>query len=387
MTAINDEGTSLFSFANAFSTNVWLATVATSLVVGFVVWFIDWLMMQPTPGAPQPRENPTTLPTVLLKEHSLAESNSDKSDAPSHTETMTLQLDRYVWESLGRGMQTRDMVANSLPGNIVILGYAFFMLVIVTLFTASTTANITATRLQTTIRGIQDLPNKQVATWEGYISVLQRMGINAVGLPWNSNGDEQNMIESVANGTFQALVLEHNFLQKIVGNSCNLTLVGDRFAFYDEAVAFRVNFSNPDLINAYNDALIKLREMGDTKTLEKTYFEPPEPACRSSAVASVEDESMMIVWSQVAGLWIVLGVFIGVSFFIVVLHHAHARWTRHKVNEVTVQVIRSTSQFMSRTISQRKSSGGSRKDGQAPRKLHSIGEEEQHGIETFRSIL
>ena len=328
MTSVKDHGNSLFSFANAFSTTVWLATVATALAIGFVVWFVDWLMMQPTPGAPA-KENPVSLPTIYLKESPpiIENNNSNKSDEDlQETETMTLHLDSYVWSSLGRGMQTRDMLASSLPGNVLILGYAFFMLVIVTLFTASTTANITATRLQTVIRGIQDLPGKQVATWEGYLPTLQRIGINAIGLPWETSGDELDMMYLIMNGTYQALVLEYNFLQTMTSTSCNLTLVGDKFALSDQAVAFRVGLSNPELINAYNDALIKLRELGDTKALENAYFDAPEIPCKASAITASEDENMMIVWSQVAGLWIVLGVFLGLSFLLVALHHAHVRF-------------------------------------------------------------
>ena len=103
------------------------------------------------------------------------------ADAPAE-ERKT--LDTYMWEALGRPMQTRDAVSLSVPANIVILLFAFLCLVLVIVYTSYTTANITTARLQSAITGYQDPPGKRVGTWTEYSAQLRKYGITAQGFPW-----------------------------------------------------------------------------------------------------------------------------------------------------------------------------------------------------------
>ena len=57
------------------------------------------------------------------------------------------------------------MTSRNFAGNLIIMIFAFMMLILVTLYTANTAANLTATRLSTNIRSVEDLPGKRVGTW------------------------------------------------------------------------------------------------------------------------------------------------------------------------------------------------------------------------------
>ena len=56
------------------------------------------------------------------------------------------------------------------------------VLVLVTLYTATTTANITAVTLQSAVRGLPDLPGKAVVTWVDYVQDIAKYGVAAAGM-------------------------------------------------------------------------------------------------------------------------------------------------------------------------------------------------------------
>ena len=71
----------------------------------------------------------------------------------------------------------------------------------------------------------------QVATWddEEYLTDLGRRGVKATGLPWDGEADQIAMFDSVANGTFDALVLDSYVLEYGTNSRCDVTVVGDVF--------------------------------------------------------------------------------------------------------------------------------------------------------------
>jgi hypothetical protein len=102
------------------------------------------------------------------------------------------------------------------------------MLIMVAIFTANTSANLTASRLSSRITGVQDLPGKRVGTWDDleYLGDLARRGVQARGLPWNDGMDQEAMLEAVRNGTLDALVLDSYVLQFAAASTCDLATVG-----------------------------------------------------------------------------------------------------------------------------------------------------------------
>lgn len=89
----------LFTFMSVFTWEVWLAIVLTAIFIAMVVWTVDACLV----GPPH-----------LDTEHG----------GPRNYST-------YMWEALGRPMQTRDIVAKSFAGNLILLIFSFSMLVMV----------------------------------------------------------------------------------------------------------------------------------------------------------------------------------------------------------------------------------------------------------------
>ena len=196
-----------FAFTAAFTWEVWVAIVATAIAVGFIVWGIDAFLTR--------RRRPS---------HSL--------DCPSDSQAKPVDmqgLQSYFWQSMGRGMQVQDQIGVSFAANLVILAYAFLMLVMVTLFTANTTAHLTTQQLMNPIRGVQDLPGKAVVTWTDYTDTLSKYGVVAAGKKWDSDDDELAMVNLVRGGAAKALVLEATTVEQTAAQDCSLEVVGSMF--------------------------------------------------------------------------------------------------------------------------------------------------------------
>ena len=62
------------------------------------------------------------------------------------------------------------------------------MLIMLSLYTANTSATFTTSQLRSIIRGRDDLKGKKVVTWVEYTKVLSAYGITAIGMLWVSCG-------------------------------------------------------------------------------------------------------------------------------------------------------------------------------------------------------
>lgn len=303
--AVNNEqaGASIWAFTDAFAWQVWVALIATSLVVGVIIFGVDAWMY----GAKYDK-------------------TAHKFYAGTNLESEgKYAFSDYVWDALLRPTQVRDQRPLSFASNFIVLAFAFMMLVIVTVYTANTTANITATRLQSTIRGVQDLPGKVVGTWTDFVPDLAKLGVTALGLPWETVEDEAAMLELLRNGTIQALVLDDTFLTYTASSSCDIALVGQKFNDQAATIAFASDFNSPELLKGVNQAMAELREDGSVQLLVDTFIKPPQASCKTSLV---DENSTKISVSQLLGLWIMLGVCILIALFIALAYKLHLRYTQ-----------------------------------------------------------
>ncbi len=313
--AVNNEqkGASMWAFSQAFTWQVWVAVVCTAILIGIIIFAVDAWMY----GAQYDRT---------------------KNKIFAGTDEGSLKriafMD-YIWEAVMRPMQVRDQRPLSFPSNFIVLAFSFMMLVIVTVYTANTTANITTTRLQSTIRGAQDLPGKAVGSWSDYKSELSKYGVILTSsLPWENEADEGAMIESLVNGTVQAFVLDESFLVYKAASSCEIAIIGNKFEELNQAVAFPRGFNNTALLDAVNQALIKLREEGVISLLRDIYVNPPEASCKTALIG----DSTQISMSMLSGLWIVLAVAIGIALAIAVIYKIHVRYTQKHVDKFGLQM-------------------------------------------------
>ncbi|GBF92329.1 glutamate receptor [Raphidocelis subcapitata] len=329
---------SFFVFLDAFNWKLWLAIILTCVFVGVAVWVLD----------------PWARPDHM----------------PSRQDYRFLGLRQRVWSALANSMSfsATDMGESHMAGNVIVLAFAFMMLVLVSLYTAVTSSNLTANRLTSSITGIYDLPGKKVATWEydDYITDLKRKGVNATGLPWEGEADQIAMFDAVANGNFDALVLEGYVLDYGANSRCDVAVVGDMFNEYEAGMAFPANYSHPELIERINAALLLLKESGDVEELFFKYVNPPAPFCKRTMAAG---QGTQIGFRDVVGLWVLLAGGVVAAIVIIIA----ARLASHGARRARPAIERAVSLVRGRSMSRATPLGLSELEGGLG------GEEERNG--------
>ncbi|GBF92327.1 glutamate receptor [Raphidocelis subcapitata] len=267
---------SFFVFLDAFNWKLWLAIILTCVFVGVCIWLMD------------PWARSVKVPTLH--------------------DYRFLGLRQRIWVALANSMSfsANDMGESHAAGNIIVLAFAFMMLVLVSLYTAVTSSNLTANRLTSAITGLHDLPGKKVLTWEDkyYTNFLGQEGINSTGWPWDTEQDQIALFNAVANGTFDALVLDNFVLEFGANSRCDVTVVGDSFNQYDGAFAFPKSVGEiPGLVDAFSYVLLAIKDAGDMEDMFNEFIKPPEPFCKRTMAAG---QGTQIGFMDVVGLWVLL---------------------------------------------------------------------------------
>ncbi|GAB4818107.1 hypothetical protein N2152v2_005153 [Parachlorella kessleri] len=101
--------------------------------------------------------------------------------------------------------------------------------------------------------------------------------------------------------------------------------VEDEFAMfdalrYDQGVAFAAG-TDRALIEAYNRALVPLKQQGTTEALVQQYVSPPPATCKTAAIS----ETGQVTFSQVSGLWILLAGSVGIAVVMMVVNQVGGR--------------------------------------------------------------
>eukprot|EP00879_Flechtneria_rotunda_P013528 GHRR01014126.1.p1 GENE.GHRR01014126.1~~GHRR01014126.1.p1 ORF type:complete len:354 (+),score=77.98 GHRR01014126.1:511-1572(+) len=145
---------STWAFLEGFHWSVWISLGATGLAVGFAVAFIEWATPEEVAG---PR-----------RDHGKG-------------------WQAWTWYSLAKLMHVVSHVGDPATdaSRILVLGYGFLVLVMVSMYTASSASSITAERLAHPVHSMKDLKGRSVITWDAYVAKLKyRHGITATGHKW-----------------------------------------------------------------------------------------------------------------------------------------------------------------------------------------------------------
>lgn len=206
---------------------------------------------------------------------------------------------------------------------------------VVSLYVSMTTTNLVTTRIRSSIGGLQDLPGKVVGTWSipgevDYVQVLQRYGVSAVGFPWNNPADELVMLNALQNRSLDALVLDASALRFRASNSCDIFVVGEPFNVFDQAIAFPPG-TNESWVSAFDHALVVMLEDGTLQQLESKYISLPSPHCNSDGTSTSKQS---ITLSQVGGLWIILGVAVGIVAVWLFAEHVIFKCTQRRSKSI-----------------------------------------------------
>jgi len=110
-------------------------------------------------------------------------------------------LMKEVLDRLGTAQQLGDSFEKSFARNIIILTWTFLCLIMLTLYSANLTSNLTVTQLQGKIDNVQDLRGWATASWSEYQDLLQdEFLLRIVPCPWHGVEDEHKMLEDLESG-------------------------------------------------------------------------------------------------------------------------------------------------------------------------------------------
>jgi len=130
-----------------------------------------------------------------------------------------------VWDTFGRPVQMRDYRLASVAGNTVGWVWSFLAFIVMSLYNAALTANMTIEQLSALPRRMSDLATLSVGSWVDYNETLLQYGINVVPFPWESEEDEQVMLDALVSGEIDALVLDETALRILDANNCSTVLL------------------------------------------------------------------------------------------------------------------------------------------------------------------
>ena len=169
-----------------------------------------------------------------------------------------------IWEGLWWAAATvttvgyGDKTVKDKLGRLIGIFWMFAGLFLIANFTAFVTAEVTASRLETTINGLEDLPGKAIVTVRGTTSAQY---LREQRLTFRSVETIDEAYELLENEAVEAIVYDAPVLQYYAATSQDrsLQLVGSPFQaeYYGIAIADNSPYKEP-----LNKALLELRENG-----------------------------------------------------------------------------------------------------------------------------
>lgn len=277
---VRDPG--MWYFFSAMTWEVWMLMIVTGIAVGIIVW---------------------------LFEVGMRALNTD-----------THNMSNVMWDTLGRPVQMRDYRLASFPANLTAILWSFLVYILMLIYGANLTANLTISQFKNDIRGLKDLPGKAVASFVGHQEELKKYNIASMGMPWDDEEDEKAMIATLKSGLVRALVFDSSLLKIYDATDCDTMLVGDEFDLHNQCVAFPPNTwqNYPGFVDAFDVAMLSVVQgSGGVEGLVERFISVPPAACKNSDLAS---GYASVTVKEVAGLWVILSISILISALIVILY-------------------------------------------------------------------
>ena len=299
---------SIWYFFSAMSWEVWVALLATAFLAGGIVWLMEV-------GS-----------KALNRE--------------------TRHLNNVMWDTVGRPVQMRDYRVSSIAGNTVAWVWSFTAFIVMALFQATLTTNLTIQSINTKLTSFDDLQGRTVGTWSEYVDYLRPFGAKTVPYSWDSPEDERKMVDALVSGEISALVLDETALRNLDARNCSTKIVEtiQPIKITGQTAGFGVRPDADRIITAYNEALRSLMQNDQLQDLREQFVYVRGAACKDNTVST---DYTQVQWQDVAGLWIILGLSVAVALLVVVFYRV---WHHNLRNRRLFRKTRSISRGMSRSL-------------------------------------
>ncbi|GMH41002.1 hypothetical protein BSKO_08912 [Bryopsis sp. KO-2023] len=276
---------STWGFLKPLHWTVWLATGLTSLVVPIVVFAVDAL------------------------------ANESNRNGRMRWGRMRVA----VWESLSSLMQCGSFTVRSQSARIIVLGYAFMILIIINTYVANLAAFLTITNIDSTVRSVSDLIGKNVGTGTVYMNRLRRNGIVADTFASSMKAQAARELQ-LGQNNYDAVVYDEPWITFVAATwGCDLLSLKETFEPFDYAYALPRS-ANRILEEQFSRALVVLQEEGVMARLKDKFVGIEISDCPTHGEVS---DTVAVRFNQLVGLWIVLGICFALSVVFLV-----GKWLR-----------------------------------------------------------
>jgi hypothetical protein len=217
-----------------------------------------------------------------------------------------------TWRGIWTVMLYEPFHVTSASARTVALVFGFCMLILINIYCASLTTFLTVSQLNTDISSVDDLRGKSVGTVSVYKPRLAKYGISGTSLDFQGISSAPDWVAALRNGSLAATTVDEPFQRYVAATSgCDLRILRDTFEPFDYGVAFRVG-TPEDEVARVSSAVLGLQGDG-TLTALRTEFIAIENACGELAS---DNDAAAISFSQMWGLWVILGAAAGLSLVV-----------------------------------------------------------------------
>ena len=306
----------MFAMFKVFHWDVWLMLGVTSLVMAALIFAMD--------STPKALRSCTTRGGKRGYQQQKEEGGEEQDQArpPWHERLLDM-----TYQNIGLLVATGGPEGNSFPSRLIILAYGLLVVLILALFTANTAAYVTTKALTSTIRSTQDLPGKKVGAWhmlrDRLKSNFHLRDPDIVDVPIESTPDDYFAL--LNSGEVDAVLLADHTAIYTASFHCDLYITGGESLQSFLAFAFPEETPDADVF-AFSNQLIALDAaelLLETKRQEQI-ANSISGVCGDSASRVVEADT--VKFGQVAGLWVILAVTVGVAILYILF-----RWTYYAV--------------------------------------------------------
>ncbi|KAF7282954.1 hypothetical protein GWI33_001764 [Rhynchophorus ferrugineus] len=313
--AETDEEANMYGFLGPLSTVVWLYIGALYLLMSFLLVFISRMSTEDWENPHPCDQNPSELENIW-------------------------DLKNCCWLTLGSiTTQGCDILPKGVCSRLATASWWFFSLIITSSYTANLAAFLTMSRKDDSIDSVEELATQSKVKYgclkggstasffeKSNNSLYQRMWNNmamdkAVFEDSNAKGVER--IQSTKNALY-AFFMESTGIEYELERKCDLRRIGNLLDSKSYGIGMPMN---ADYRHSINSAVLKLQETGKLIELKEKWWKKEregEP-CPSDAPENTD----ALALENVGGVFLVLGVCIGLAFVIAILEFL---WNVHNVS-------------------------------------------------------
>ncbi|KAK7111834.1 ionotropic receptor 25a-like [Littorina saxatilis] len=319
-----DTNVNLFYFVDVFTTEAWLCLFGVIVLTSFLLYVFE--KFSPKVVQPQKTEGTTA--------------GDEESDEPR-----AFDLKESIWFVIGSvTLAGGGEPPRCLASRLLVAGFWFFSVVIMSTFTANLAAFLTVSRMGTSIASLDELAAQsdvrysvvresnvkayfehQAAIERNFYELWKNMSLGGgagagsnleqnlavwdyplgdkFGNMWNAMvttgllNSTKDGLEKVMNGDF-ALITESPVIKYLISQDCSLTAVGDQFSIRPYAFALK---EKSLFTSKFTNAILQLQKQRELETLKRKWWDDAKVACPAES----RDQGLDL--SSLTGTFIVMG--------------------------------------------------------------------------------